>query len=830
MPLPTTPILDGRASPGSALAQPSPAGQPGRDTTAKTLRPRAPWLRRHWKIFAAVAALLLVVTIVLWQRSVAHRRERTAALRQTQREGMALLSEGRYESLRKAESVFRRLLRRSPSNPTARQARIFVVAALAVEFGEAQDRAADLLEREGEPTTDLGASARCLAALAAGKRERAAREVAAATKRYPRSPWVAYAHAWVERHADAPERALVVLAGVEGGAAKILLLRSRATALLELDRPREAEALLGQLSEAQAKAPWAILLRLRARLATGTPPLALPELDEALALTTDRRGRVSVLQRRVAHGLLGVAYARLGREGDQRIHTEHAVSGPDVRDPGLADLLTAHLLRQGEAKQAEALAVAALRSFPGRRTLVFVQASAALSLGRPKDALTILGAVPPSQRTSSLTLVEANAAMALDRLEEARKLLGPLRRERPDLLPARLAWARLLARDQRFTEALTEIEEVVRREPRNVEALQEAARLELAQGKAANAIMRLEAAVRIRSADPQLRADLVEAHLAARDWKTAESKLKEALVAFPKDPGLLSTQGHSLLLATRLEEAASAYQKALEQDPKRMAPAIGLAEAWLTLSKLPEAEAAVARVEALSPEAGRLWRGWLLLARWDLGREDPEAAAKLLTEVARKDGEPGRLAAMLLIELHAKLGNRKAAQAELKQQIKRHGNRSELLVAYSLALVETDANDDAISTLGRAEKASEGQVVKTTVLARLHARLSQARWQAGDFPAARRSAQKSLALWPTCGHALAMLGILDYEQMQFRSARQQLRSAVEKDPTLALAHHYLGLSELQLGERQAGRKALARSLELRPKGPFADEARRAMLR
>ena len=234
----------------------------------------------------------------------------------------------------------------------------------------------------------------------------------------------------------------------------------------------------------------------------------------------------------------------------------------------------------------------------------------------------------------------------------------------------------------------------------------------------------------------------MEAYLAARDWKKAEGTLTTARVTFPKDPGLLTAQGHSLLLATRLEEAADAFKKALAQDPRRLAPAIGLAEMRLTLSMLPEAETAVTQVEALSPAAGRLLRGWFLLARWDLGRGDPDAAAKLLSEVARGKEEPGRTAAMLLIELHAKRGNRKAAQAELKRQTKRHGDRPELQVAYSLALVEADANDEAISTLGRAEKASQGLNVRTTVLARLQARLSQAKWQAGDFPAARRSAEK----------------------------------------------------------------------------------------
>ena len=222
---------------------------------------------------------------------------------------MALLSDGRYEALRKAEEVFRRLLQRSPSNETARQARLFTVAALAVEFGEGQERAADLLDRGGEPTTDLGASARCLAALAAGKLNRAVREVASSSKRYPQSPFVAYARVWVERYSDAPDRALVMLTGVEGGAAKILLLRSRATALLELDRPREVEQLLGTLTEAQAKAPWAILIRLRTRLASETQGLSLPELDDALSLTTDSRGRVSAFQRRVAHLLLADAYS-----------------------------------------------------------------------------------------------------------------------------------------------------------------------------------------------------------------------------------------------------------------------------------------------------------------------------------------------------------------------------------------------------------------------------------------------------------------------------------------------------------------------------------------
>ena len=279
-----------------------------------------------------------------------------------------------------------------------------------------------------------------------------------------------------------------------------------------------------------------------------------------------------------------------------------------------------------------------------------------------------------------------------------------------------------------------------------------------------------------------------------------------------------------------MEEAILSFRKAMEQDPRRAAPVVGLAEALLTIANLPEAEAAVVQAEKLTPGAGRLLRGWLLLLRWDLARGDPAAAAKLLEQEAEQAGEPGRTAAMLLIELHGRRGEHRAAEVELRRQRRRHGDHPELQVAYGLSLVEADSNDAAISTLGKAEHASQRQYVRPTILARLHARLSQAKWQAGDFGAARRSANQALAMWPGCGHALAMLGILDYEVTQFRTARQHLRKAVEKDPTLALSHHYLGLAELQLGERAAGRKALELSLELRPKGSFADEARRALHR
>lgn len=811
-------------------AQAASGGKPGRETTAKTRMPHPPWLRRYWKVLTGAGAVVLILATVGIYRSASRRNEQSALLRGLKKEGTSLLSDGRYESLRKAEQVFRRLLQRSPSDIEAREARLFAVAALAIEFGEGLERAADLLDRLGEAKTDLGASGRCLAALAAGKLESAAKEAESASKQHPRSPWVAYAKAWVERYSDSPDTALVLLAGVDGGPARTLHLRSRISALLELDRHKETTPLFATLEEGQAKAPWAILLKLRARLADPRQEISLPDLDSVLTISTDSQNRSSALQRRVAHLLLAKAYFRLGKDSEQRQHTDKALDNPDLRDPVLGDLLAAHLVRLGDFKRAEAMAEEALRRFPRRRSLVYAQASALLAFGRPADALNSLGAVPVQHRNAHLLLVEANSLLALDRQDEARRILDRLRRDYSDLLPIRLAWARLLAREKRLDDALSELEELLKQEPRNVEAIQEAARIELAKGKAANAITRLEAAASFRPADAQLRADLVEACLAGRDFKKAASILSDALAAFPNDPSLLAARGRSLLLEGRLEDASGAFKKAIEQDPRRPAPAIGLAEILLTRAKLQEAEAAVSQVEKLSPGAGRFLRGWLLTSRWDLGLRDPEASAKLLRQVAKNPDPQGRTAAMLLIEIHAKLGNRRAAKDELKRQTKLHGDRPELLSAYGLALVGADANDDAISTLERALKGAKYLDVSKTILARTHARLSQAKWQAGDFPGAKRSADEALGLWPECGHALAMLGILEYERMQFRAARQQLRSAVEKDPTLALAHHYLGLAELQLGERAAGRKALARSLELRPKGQLADEARRAIKR
>jgi tetratricopeptide (TPR) repeat protein len=183
---------------------------------------------------------------------------------------------------------------------------------------------------------------------------------------------------------------------------------------------------------------------------------------------------------------------------------------------------------------------------------------------------------------------------------------------------------------------------------------------------------------------------------------------------------------------------------------------------------------------------------------------------------------------MLLIEFYAKQVDRRAATTEFQRQRKRYGDRAVLRAALGLAEVEDDANAAAIATLHGALRRAAADAVGPVLQARMHARLGQALWQAGNFAGARKSADAALALWPSCGRALAVRGIVDYERNRFRTARQHLRQAEKEDPTLALTFHYLGLTEQQLGQRKAAHRAFQRSLQLRPKGPLADEARRAL--
>ncbi len=814
----------------SSAVAPRPATPIGRtDITARTRRTTL-WLRARWRLLAVAGGAVVVVALGILITVAAMKGKESEQVKRLQKTAMRQIERGTFTSLNRADEDLRKVLRRAPSHDAARSLRLFVVATLAAEYGHGLQRAAEMADQAKGRQDEFLAAGRCLLALVAGHRERAKNLAKEAGAKYPESPWVAYARATVAEWMGDPDRALTLIAGVTGKPARQWLLRSRARLLLALGRRSEAEKTLKSLSAEEAKRPWVVLLQLRLRLAQADAEFKLASLDGAIGITADTQGHTSDRQRRWAHLLLAEGYARLGKLTLRRTHMTKALLGEVPTEPALTEELAKALLAQNRPARAVQLARGVSKQFPARLPAVAIQAWAALRLGEPKRALTAVRRIPVGRRSAVVQLVEARALLALKRTNEARKLFQRLRRQHPELIAARLAWARLLIADHRQQDALAELEGILRREPRNVDAIREAARIELSQGKAADAVTRYEAAVRLRPGEAALRAELIGAYLVAGDLKSAENAIDAAVSAFPTDASIQGAKGRYLLASGRLKDAVKALQESLKRKAGQVEVTLSLAGALLELGRVSQAAHVVARAEQLAPAAAGYLRGWLAHLRWKTSKDDPNTAFKELRKASRAKTRQGAHAAMLLLELYGRQGDRKGAEQAYRVLKQRHGARPELRAGLALSLLAADAYNQGARLLRAAIRDSRFSRLPRPLQARIYARLSQAYWQAGNFSAAYRRAQRSLKIWGRCGRGLAMEGVVSYERRQFRTARRRLREAVAADPQLPIAHYYLGMSEYQLGQRRAGRKQLRRYLTLRPKGMLAEDARRGLRR
>ena len=101
---------------------------------------------------------------------------------------------------------------------------------------------------------------------------------------------------------------------------------------------------------------------------------------------------------------------------------------------------------------------------------------------------------------------------------------------------------------------------------------------------------------------------------------------------------------------------------------------MGLAEVLLRLGNVDGATPLVSRAEQLAPQEARRLRGWLALLRWDKGKGDPNTAFRELRKAARAKGPMGAHAGMLLLEIYARQGDRKGAEATYRVLKQRFGD------------------------------------------------------------------------------------------------------------------------------------------------------------
>ncbi len=382
-----------------------------------------------------------------------------------------------------------------------------------------------------------------------------------------------------------------------------------------------------------------------------------------------------------------------------------------------------------------------LAAHPGDGEVVELAARALRQLGHFSRAAEMCRSIESPSVTLQLLLADCLASGA-GTAAEAHLIVDRLVSSQPQSREPRLALARLLLVEERFSEAAKVLRELLDAEPRGYEAQLLAAKLRARLGAHAEALATyrnlLKAPASYLGVDAHLESDAArgaaEACFALQRHEAACDLYRQLLQRQPRRADLHARLGELLGLldraaqaqeslaravelapevveyrlrlaamlraSGRVDEASAQFEKVIELDPQpaiRRVPAeLALAELQLDSGAIEAAGHHVAAALALAPQDAR---AWLLQGRWCEKSRDFDAAESALRQALELDPllfDANFRLARLLARSHVEVKKKEAAE-----RFARHERIEPSLVKLQRTLREIEATPRSASLLVR---------------------------------------------------------------------------------------------------------------------------------
>jgi tetratricopeptide (TPR) repeat protein len=296
--------------------------------------------------------------------------------------------------------------------------------------------------------------------------------------------------------------------------------------------------------------------------------------------------------------------------------------------------------------------------------------------------------------------------------------------------------------------------------------------------------------------------------------------LAEAERLDASDPRWPYLQGLALIL-NKPDDGVAALQRAANLSPHSVTERLRLAEEYLKLDRLEQAETLFSALLADYPNNPRALLGWGLIlsrrGRWQ------EAIAPLRT--AAEDPTAKRSANIALIEVYVRLKDFGKAESARKVAGETSADIDwpDSYRAEALALrTGLQPRVDRVVFLLKTNRVEEAADLAQRVVGdhpnsdEAHLTLAKVLISKTDFPAADKELRRAIEINPDLVDGHFLLAGIQMQNKNYKAAEREYQRTVDLKPSYGLAHYILGDCRLKLKKRSLAMDSLRAAIRSRP--------------
>lgn len=644
--------------------------------------------------------------------------------------------------------------------------------------------------------------------------------------------------------------------------------------LLLAGRYEDAKARATKALEADPKSLDAQILLGNATAGMKDVDGALKEMEEAVSLAPqDSR----------AYTALGTMQMVKGQAGEAEQAFRKAVEvQPNAVPARLA--LANYLWAANRRTDALAEFEAAVKLEPSNKLANRALAAFHAASETPAAAEPYLKALAADPRDTGARVALGEYYARFNRLADARQVFTQVSQEKDGFAAGRIRLAALDYAERKPADAYRRIDEVLSKEPKNLEALLARARMQRADGKPADALVSARAAV---AAVPEYPGGHYEKGLAEVDLSQLDEGVKSFREVLRLNPRAVAAQmqlANTLLRQRDFPAALSAAEDAARNAPGNPSARLLLARTQMANGNLTGAAATLEPLQKQFPEAGIVWsqvgalrlvqkdpkgarqayeRALALqpgqydavqgLALLDVAEQKPAAAIARIEALLAKQPDDVRY---LQTAARTYMSQRDFAKAEaaLRKVLERDSTSMDAYGLLGQLYLMQNKTDQALKEYETLSKQQPNAIGPHTVIAMLLQSMNrvdeaQARYEriiqidrqapvaannlawlyaerGGNLDVALQLAQTARRNLPNAPAVADTLGWVYYKKEQYDLAIRELSEAVAKDPENPEYQYHLGAAYAAKGDVVKARAALQKAVAR----PFAatEDARKAL--